>query len=158
MESAMRSFFLTTGKLSCVILIAWIIDGFYPAFSQSGSEPVNVIVVETNRIRSESSSARRTDDAQRLADWVRENKAKVVDLADIELIAGLLTDKDDSVRYWAAMALGYIGPPAQSAVPALEKALEDKKCDRSSKTSASAITIALTKIGVTPKKVQCESL
>lgn len=151
----MRSLFPTAGKISCVILVAWIIDGLSYAFSQSGPSPMNFIVAETNRIKGESSSVRRTDDAQRLAQWVRENKAKVVDPADIELLAGLLTDKDDSVRYWAAMALGYIGPPAQSAVPALQKALEDRKCDRSSKTSASAITIALTNIGVTPKKVQC---
>ncbi len=36
-----------------------------------------------------------------------------------------LQDRDASSRRWAAWALGEIGPPARSAVPALKHALKD---------------------------------
>lgn len=40
-------------------------------------------------------------------------------------IADLLDDKNDRVRFYAAAALGNIGPAARSAVPALERALRE---------------------------------
>lgn len=149
----MSSISSTAGKIFRVCFVVWLL-GSSQAFPQFGSESMSIIAVETNRIRGDTSSVTRTEDARRLAQWVREH-AGIADSADVDLLASLLADKDDSVRYWAAMSLGYIGPSAQSAVPALEKALEDRRCDHASKTSASAILFALKNMGVTPKKADC---
>jgi HEAT repeat protein len=40
-------------------------------------------------------------------------------------LAGLLKDEDFMVREWSAHALGFIGPAAVGALPALEAALHD---------------------------------
>ncbi len=42
----------------------------------------------------------------------------------VDSLAGALDDKDQSVRAWAVMALGQIGPEAVSAVPALVGVIE----------------------------------
>jgi HEAT repeat protein len=113
---------------------------------------MSAVAVEVDKIRSEPSSAARSKHAQQLADQIRQNKLAVLDGADIDLLANLLTDRDDSVRYWIAMALGYLGPRARQSVPALEKALKERECDHSSKTSASGIEFALSRIGVMSRK------
>jgi HEAT repeat protein len=38
----------------------------------------------------------------------------------VPLLLLLLNDRDDTVRYWAAISLGHLGPAASNAVPALE--------------------------------------
>lgn len=55
----------------------------------------------------------------------------------------LLKDENDSVRYWIAMALGHIGPPAKEAVPNLIVALTDRVNKYVSKDSSSGIRFAL---------------
>jgi hypothetical protein len=89
-----------------------------------------------------------TEDARQLADQVRRNELTVSD-ADIKLLADMLSDRDDSVRYWIAVTLAYIGPRARPAVPALGEALEEIQCAHGIKTSADSIRLALTMIGAT---------
>ncbi|MGH6751127.1 MAG: HEAT repeat domain-containing protein [Bradyrhizobium sp.] len=48
-----------------------------------------------------------------------------IDDGTIADIAQLLHSNDDAVRYWAALALGQLGPRATVAVPELETALEE---------------------------------
>lgn len=100
---------------------------------------------QEEQAKNEPSVNARTEDARQLADQVRRNELAVSD-ADIQLLADMLSDRDDSVRYWIAMSLGYIGPRTRPAVPALGKALEEVQCAHGSKTSADAIRLALTKI------------
>src|SRR5437870_5216055 len=47
------------------------------------------------------------------------------DPATVPVLADLLGDDDQEVRWMAATALGAIGPPAETAVPALTRALGD---------------------------------
>jgi HEAT repeats len=54
-----------------------------------------------------------------------------------------LDDEDESVRRWAANALGHIGPEAQAAIRTLERALADEELDV--RVSAG---LALTRIGL----------
>jgi PBS lyase HEAT-like repeat len=145
-------------KLLFQVLTILMVANCIATFSRAAPKTRTVIAAETQRINGELSSKRRSDDSERLAKWVRQNKAAVTDIDDVELIASLLTDKDDLVRYWAAMALGYIGPFAISAVPALNRALYDTRCDRAGKTSASGIIFALSQMGITAKEVDCTSL
>jgi len=148
-----------SGRIFCMLLMVWSVANSSRVYSQSGEvDAMSVVAAEVDKIRSEPSSATRTKYAQRLADEIRQNKLAVSDGADIDLLANLLTDRDDSVRYWIAMALGYLGPRARQAVPALEKALKERECDNSSKTSASGIEFALSRIGVMsikPTRTDC---
>jgi len=64
----------------------------------------------------------------------------------IPKLQSLLKHKDDSVRYWAAMSLGKLGPIASETVPDLISSLVEKIDDYSSKSSASGIQYALDQI------------
>jgi hypothetical protein len=145
------------GRMFCMLLLIGSMVTSIQAYSQPGEAHAMSVAVEVERIRNEPSSAARTTYAQQLAGEIRQNRSATLEDTDIQLLANLLSDRDDSVRYWIAMALGYLGPRAHLAVPALEKALEEKQCDNSSKTSASAIKIALSRIGVKVAQANCLS-
>ena len=114
--------------------------------------PVVSHAAEMNR---EGSSIDRTKHAQELSDLIKNDARDRIKDSDIDLLAGMMQDKDDSVRYWIATSLGFIGARAQRSAPALERALRDRACDHSSKTSASAIRLAFRRIGVAPPNIGC---
>lgn len=107
------------------------------------------------KIRTESDNRYRYELSKALAEKVAATNPDKIGDAQIDDIVGLLGDADDSVRYWAALALGQIGPRANRAVPALERALRDRECEGyptephivRSITSADGIRTALEKIG-----------
>jgi len=114
--------------------------------------PVVSHAAEMNR---EGSSIDRTKHAQELSDLIKNDARDRIKDSDIDLLAGMMQDRDDSVRYWIATSLGFIGARAQRSAPALERALRDRACDDSSKTSASAIHLAFRRIGVAPPSIGC---
>jgi len=103
----------------------------------------------------EGSSIDRTKHAQELSDLIKNDARDRIKDSDIDLLAGMMQDKDDSVRYWIATSLGFLGARAQRSAPALERALRDRACDHSSKTSASAIRLAFRRIGVASPNIGC---
>lgn len=119
-----------------------------------GASSGSLMAIEINAIKKEPSGNVRTEDARRLAEQVRRNELAVSD-ADIAVLAGMLSDRDDSVRYWIATTLGYLGPRAQQAAPALERALKDAQCAHEDKTSAPALRSALAKIGAPLRHQDC---
>jgi hypothetical protein len=69
---------------------------------------------------------RRAELTADLAHFVQQLPAPdQLDPGTIDQVASLLSDANLLVRFWAAAALGLIGPTAMRAVPALEKALEE---------------------------------
>jgi HEAT repeat protein len=78
------------------------------------------------QIRSEPSGNARSEMAKDLAVFLTDLpdsvRAQAIDEGRIDAIASLLNDENDSVRFWAAGALGKIGPTATRAVPALKEA------------------------------------
>ncbi|MEJ1974199.1 MAG: HEAT repeat domain-containing protein [Lacunisphaera sp.] len=104
------------------------------------------ISATVEKIKVEQASDVRTKLAQQLSELIKGEDTTAIDTKLINEISDLLRDKDDSVRYWAATSLGYIGPRAGFTIPALEKALKEKDDDLSSKSSASAIRLALERI------------
>ena len=114
--------------------------------------PVVSHAAEMNR---EGSSIDRTKHAQELSDLIKNDARDRIKDSDIDLLAGMMQDKDDSVRYWIATSLGFIGARTQRSAPALERALRDRACDHSSKTSASAIRLAFRRIGVASPNIGC---
>jgi hypothetical protein len=106
-------------------------------------QPVQELVT---KIKQEPSIRERTEDAYRLVKSVKERAQQKIPDRLLSEITSLMGDRDDSVRYWTATALGYLGPQATAAIPALERALEEVKDVHAMKTSASAIRIALTRV------------
>ena len=125
--------------MACLVVMSQVAIAATP-------DPWHAIAQQVEKIKKESSSTSRPDEAERLADLVKQKAAHVIPESLLAEITDLLTDRDDTVRYWTAMALGYLGPQAASSIPALEKALKEIEKVRGSKTSASGIRFALAKI------------
>jgi hypothetical protein len=114
------------------------------------------IQTEVRRIKEERLVKLRTDYAEQLSKSIRVNGPDDVTDADVEALAGLLSDRDDSVRFWVAASLGYLGPRAKQAVPELQRAFQERECDQGDMTSAPAIRVALSRIGTAPVETPCE--
>jgi HEAT repeat protein len=110
--------------------------------------PVMALV---EKIKAEPAVNPRTDQAEKLAVVVRRKKGHAAPKNVIRALADLMADRDDSVRYWVAGALGFLGPQAAGAIPALQTALTEIEGKRGSKTSESAIRLALKRIGAPSK-------
>jgi len=109
-------------------------------------DPMLTINITIDKIKAESSVASRTDHARNVAILIKNANICQAVPKLVSDLAALMQDRDDSVRYWIAIALSYLGPLAKDAIPALERALQDKKDDMSSKSSASGIQLALERI------------
>lgn len=97
----------------------------------------------------------RTNAAERLADLTRKIDPKKVDDRTLADLVSLLDISDDSVRYWVARCLGNLGPRAKIAIPKLQELLAEVDCLQGSKTSASGIRFALSRMGITPPSPTC---
>jgi hypothetical protein len=98
------------------------------------------------KIRSESDVNVRTAHAEQLMVLAKKDPTRPYGQSLVTQIADLLDDPADSVRYWIATTLGFIGPQASAAVPQLERALVAAEKISASKTSASAIRLAIQRI------------
>jgi HEAT repeat protein len=140
----------TVQQLASVLLCLSSLT-FFSLFVNASEEKDNDDVSRTfdqliKAVQSRVSSDRRIDAAQKLSDLVHTCRSELFSERHIAQLSALLQDENDSVRYWSATALGYLGPRARSAIPALEKALEERADDLTSKSSRSAIRLALQRI------------
>jgi HEAT repeat protein len=99
-----------------------------------------------DRIKTEKISKDRIDHAERVADLVAKMAHERVEEQLVQNLVECLSDKEDAVRYWIAVALGHLGPQARAAIPALEDALKQVEGVHGSKTSASGIRLAIGRI------------
>jgi hypothetical protein len=136
-------------------LVACVFLSMPPVVSHAAEGATDFIRREIDNMNREGSSIDRTKHAQELSDLIKNDARDRIKDSDIDLLAGMMQDKDDSVRYWIATSLGFIGARTQRSAPALERALRDRACDHSSKTSASAIRLAFRRIGVASPNIGC---
>jgi hypothetical protein len=102
------------------------------------------------KIRAAQSAGTQAEEAARLAELTRQiNPASVGDRTVADMIS-LLDLPNDSVRAWAAAALGNLGRRAKAAVPKLLALLAEVDCSRGDLTSAASIRPALRRIGAKP--------
>jgi len=120
--------------------------------AQAGSD--SFVKTAVKQIAEAGSPKVRWDRAQKLSQWVAQHP-KEVSSTDIEALAGLMSDPADGVRGWIAGALGNLGGKAKGAVPQLQRALQERPCEDQPMASASAIRLALSRIGVEPIKAVC---
>jgi hypothetical protein len=90
-----------------------------------GSAGLEEIANAVSLIHSEASPQGRAKLAESLPTLVRQVSPSEISSTAIDNIADMLGDSEDTVRLWAALALGNIGPPAAREIPALEYALEN---------------------------------
>src|SRR6266404_6237097 len=101
-------------------------------------------------VRNGKTSNSRTDAAEHIETLTRGINPHKVDETTLTKMVSLLDTQEDSVRGWVAASLGNLGPRAKVAVPRLLKLLPEADCLRGSLTSASAIRIALQRMGEIP--------
>jgi hypothetical protein len=122
-------------------------------------------------VQSATDPGMRIDRAAHLAEYIASRGP--LDVADVEApvvddMAELLNDNADLVRFYAAASLGFLGPTARRAIPALEKALERREGERgiaagqpkvftSAVSSEQAICAALSKIDLNRVPSTCQS-
>ena len=117
-----------------------------PVVMAGTPQPWRAVTRQVDKIKREPSGRSRTNEAEALADLLKEKAAETIPDSVLADITSLMSDRDDSVRYWTAMGLGFLGPQAAPSIPALERALKQIEHSRAAKTSASAIRLALTRI------------
>jgi hypothetical protein len=106
------------------------------------------------QVRSISDGEMRREALERITFVLRRDSSHIVE-RDVMALAAFMSDPDDRVRQWAALALGQIGPRASAAVPALQAAIPAVDCVWASKNSRSGIIFALRRIGVEPILADC---
>jgi hypothetical protein len=142
---------LENGSKLCFAVIASACIFFQSGTAHAGDPMSKKQLTETiAKVRTGGTSMARTEAAEHLAELTRGISPNKVDDKTIADLVSLLDTSDDSVRYWVAASLGNLGPRARIAVPKLQKTLAAVDCLQGSKTSASGIRFALTRMGVTP--------
>ena len=107
-------------------------------------------------VRSGPSTTARTKAAEDLATLTKRMGHTKIDNASVMDIASLLDSPEDSVRAWAAAALGNLGPRAKASVPKLRKLLAEVNCLPGELTSAPFVRMALQKIGEKNLPPECD--
>lgn len=120
-------------------------------------------------LHASSDADSRTGFAAQLAEFVaaQRTEAARIDTAIVDDMATLLADGDDWVRFYGAASLGFVGPAARRAIPALEKAFEQSRETMTlhpgqasvfgALSSAGAICTAFTRIDLSRIPAGCEA-
>lgn len=145
-------------RVSNVILCAVLVAAPIGAAQERGVGTVLKQLRETiAKVRTMSGpSMARTNEAEHLVELTKQIEPKQVDYKTLTDLTSLLDITDDSVRGWVAGALGYLGPRARAAAPALLKVIRDTDCELTDLTPASAARVALKRMGVKPPPRNCK--
>jgi len=92
-------------------------------------------------------NASKDDAGVHLAHLIHLAKPDQIDDKTIADIGSLLDSPNDYIRFWAATSLGELGPRARMAIPKLLALLPAVDCLNGAITSASAVRLALVRIG-----------
>ncbi len=141
-----------------LLLFAAVLVSLSSAPSRCQSKPdINKqIQMAITKIRKARTTTARLDAAERLVALTDERDCSEVTDETIHSMVSLLDLQDDGVRMWVAAALGDIGPRGKIAVPKLLSILAEVECRNWDHSSASTIPVALTRMGVTPPRGNCQ--
>jgi hypothetical protein len=129
------------------ILIALSLTGSAASSAPSRERKIVDRILKTiDAVEKEPDPMKSIDRGAEMAELVRRHASAASDPEIVQRLTNLLAAADDGTRGWAAASLGFIGPRAASAIPALEKAYEERKNMNGSLRSADAIDLALKRI------------
>jgi HEAT repeat protein len=140
--------------------------------SSASAQSIDAEIAErVAQVQSAPDTSMRIDRAAHLAEYIASRGP--LDVSNVEApivddMAQLLEDNTDLVRFYAAASLGFLGPSARRAIPALEKALARREGERgivsgqprvftSPVSSLLAICAALTKIDLSRVPANCQT-
>ena len=142
-------------RISIVVLVLQLVTMGQLSAQPGAAQQAIQLEPLIKKIKLEKDQYSRTTLASQLAGVVLRANPSDVSAKDIRSLTLLLENKDDMVRYFAAAALGHLGPRAIGAVPALKRALDRIKCRAENKNSESTIVPALEKIEGRRPVVRC---
>jgi hypothetical protein len=145
-------------RLKCTLMVIGLLfikslnDSAYPqAHHLATPQDLSGAIAELRSGMHEVEPDASKDDAgAHLAHVIRRIKPEQVDDKTIADIESRLESSDDYIRFWAATSLGELGPRAKIVVPQLLKLLPVVDCLNGPITSATAIRLALRRIGAAP--------
>jgi len=111
-------------QISLIASLVLVANSWGVAHAQHLKKCREKIESDIQTIVSEPDRDKRIDLSTELAFFVRDHPNCGQSPKIVDKFAALLNDNVDGVRMGAAMALGYIGPPAMRAVPALKAAVK----------------------------------
>jgi PBS lyase HEAT-like repeat len=141
---------MRSSRLVSVAFYIMLSAGARSAVANGGPALMKQVRVTMARVQYDKTVDARTEAAEHLASLTQKISRKEITEGLVTDLVALLDSRDDSVRYWVAMALGNLGPAAKAAVPKLEEMLPVADCISGAITSASGIRYALLKIGIKP--------
>src|SRR5215470_10618164 len=99
------------------LLAGYSVIAYAETSSGWGTQNASASEIEAtiDQMKAASSLEIRRNLSLQLSDLCMRVDPAVLDAGTIDAIAGFLSDSDDLVRFWAALALGHIGPPARRA-------------------------------------------
>lgn len=123
-----------------------------PAVANATDSTIKKQLAETiAKVKTGKTVDDRTDAAYHLSELTDGIDFTQIDDSTLKKIVSLLHSSEDSVRFWVAATLGNLGPRARTAAaPTLLKLLPKADCLPGELTSASAIRVALERMGVAP--------
>jgi len=110
------------------------------------SKIVERILKAIDAVEKEPDPMESIDRGKEMTELVRSHAFAASDPDIVRRLTTLLAVPSDGTRGWAAASLGFIGPKAAAAIPALEKAYRERKNMNGSLRSVDAIALALKRI------------
>lgn len=139
-----------TSRMIAIFAAFLILTCFANATVGGASMQTKEIQSLVKKVKNNPTPMSRTEAAEMLAQSLKKVDPEKVKEQVLDDIIQLLESKEESVQAWIAVGLGNLGPRAKKAAPKLIRMLPEAERTDGSLTSASAIRMALTKMGVTP--------
>lgn len=122
--------------------------------AQTTPDCISEIKTLLSKAKTESSNSIKAGFLERAKQLIRHEPSGHIDNELIRNLIAFLDNSSDGVRYEAAASLGYIGPIAKDAIPALEKIFREGECGADIWTAADVSLAALGKMGVKPEIIK----
>jgi len=118
---------LRTGLAAAFIAAAfvWFLEG--PAIARTPGWGAITSLVESISTPSSLPPKEREERAQRVAVLIHDKAGETAPEKVVTALADLMSDGQQTIRLWTAIALGNLGPQAAAAIPALKRAFKEAR-------------------------------
>ena len=135
-----RAIFLAALIPLCAACGGWHND------EEKDSQLVDIVIQKIIDMHNIVDDDKRADEAEYVDSLIGKNFTSIDKKQAVAELKKYLSDKNDAVVYWTAMSLSQFGKDAKPALPKLKEVLKIKEKLIGSKTSASGIRLAISRI------------